>query len=148
MFDPNNKIKNIKIMAIQNNPQRLNILLWILQVILGGMFIMAGFMKVMTPMEELVTKVPIAKDMPELIRFIGVSELLGGLGLILPSLLRIQPKLTVWAGYALALVMVLAAGYHIMHGEYSAILFNLILGGIAFFIAWGRSKKAPIAAKG
>lgn len=82
-----------------------------------------------------------------LIKFIGVSEALGAIGLVLPSVLRIQPKLTAAAGAGLALVMLLAAGEHGMNGELEMLPVNLVLGGLAAFVAWGRGKAAPIAPK-
>ena len=126
----------------------LNIILWIAQVLLAGMFIMSGFMKVAQPIEELSKMLPWASQVPAgLVRFIGISELLGGIGLILPALLRIKPILTAWAAVGLATVMIFAAIFHASRGEFSAIGMNIILALIAAFIAWGRFKKAPIAPK-
>ena len=82
-----------------------------------------------------------------MVRFIGISELLGGIGLLLPALLRIKPVLTPLAALGLFTVMVFALVYHITKGEYESLGMNVILGAIAFFIAWGRYKKVPIAEK-
>lgn len=126
----------------------LNIALWIVQVLLGVAFLGAGFMKATTPIADLATKmswVPVVGE--AMTRFIGVSELLGGIGLILPAATRIQPKLTGIAGAALALVMVLAAGTHVYLGEFGVIGVNVVLGGLAGFVAWGRLVKAPIQAR-
>ena len=133
----------------QQTPSKaLHIILWIAQVLLAGMFIMSGFMKVSQPIDQLSQMLPWASQVPvALVRFIGISELLGGLGLVLPSLLRIKPRLTVLAAIGLATVMVFAALFHASRGEFSAIGMNLILAAIALFIAWGRSKKAPIQPK-
>ena len=125
-------------------PKVLHITLWIAQVILAGMFIMGGFMKTFTPIAELSVTMPWAKDIPALTRFIGISELLGGLGLVLPAALRIAPRLTVLAAYGLALIMVLALLFHISRGEASGISTNIVLGLLSVFIAWGRSTRAPI----
>lgn len=109
---------------------------------------MAGLMKASQPVEVLAESLPWVTSIPlALVRFIGVSELLGGLGLLLPALLRIKPFLTTWAALGLALVMVLAAVFHTTRGEFPNIGMNLVLIGLALFIAWGRSKKAPIIAK-
>jgi putative oxidoreductase len=135
-------------MTNTTTPKALNIALWVAQVVLGGMFIMAGVIKATTPIVDLVPQLPWAGDMPEgLIRFIGISELLGGLGLILPALLRMKPILTPYAAIGLITIMVFAAVFHITRGEYSAIGFNFVLGAVAAFIAWGRFKKAPILPK-
>ena len=135
-------------MTTQKNNKTINISLWIAQGLLAAMFIMAGAMKATQPLEALAESLPWVTTTPlALVRFIGISELLGGIGLLLPSILRIKPSLTVWAAVGLAVVMVLAAGFHASRGEFSAIGANAMFMAIAVFIAWGRSKKAPIAAK-
>lgn len=135
-------------MTDQTSSKGMNIGLWIAQALLAIMFLMAGGMKAAQPVDALVESLPWVTSVPAaLVKFIGVSELLGGLGLLLPSLLRIKPSLTVTAAYALILVMILAGIFHATRGEYSAIGMNVVLAAIAYFIAWGRSKKAPIAAK-
>lgn len=122
--------------------------LWILQVILAAMFLMAGSFKTFTPIAELAEKMPWVTEYSEgMVRFVGVSELLGGLGIILPSLFRIKPILTTVAGFALGLVMILAAAYHISKGEFSSLPMNFILGGIAVYVAWARWRKYPVEAR-
>jgi putative oxidoreductase len=124
-----------------------NISLWVAQILLAGMFLMVGIMKTFTPIEELAKMVPLAAEVPALIRFIGVSELAGAIGLILPAALRIRPQLTTIAAGALALVMVLAMIFHISKGEYAAIGTPMVLGILAAFIVFGRLNKAPISAR-
>jgi len=79
------------------------------------------------------------------VRFIGVSELVASVGLILPSVTRIAPKLTPLAAAGLVVIMVLAMGYHVRLGEMHALPNSIILGGLAAFVAWGRFRKVPIA---
>lgn len=135
-------------METTNSNKKLNIVLWIAQSLLAAMFLMAGAMKLTSPIETLSESLPWVTAVPAaLVRIIGLSELLGGLGLLLPSVLRIKPQLTVWAGIGLAAVMVLAAIFHGSRGEFSAIGMNVVLMAIALFIAWGRNKKVPIRAK-
>lgn len=135
-------------MATPTTNKGLNIALWAAQVVLAGMFLMAGAMKSTQPIETLAVAMPWAGQVPAaLVRFIGISEALGALGLLLPSLLRIRPQLTPLAASGLVLVMLLAAAFHISKGEVSALGINFTLGLVAAFIAWGRWKKAPIAAK-
>lgn len=135
-------------MTTQKNNKAINISLWIAQGLLAAMFIMAGSMKAMQPIEALAEMLPWATEVPStLVRFIGISELLGGTGLLLPSIFRIKPSLTVWAAIGLAIVQVLAAGFHGSRGETEVIGMNVMLIAIAAFIAWGRSKKAPIQPK-
>ena len=136
--------------SAEARPSRaLHISLWCVQVLLGAMFLMAGSTKGLQPMEALAAQMPWTAEVGAgLTRFIGYSELLGGLGLILPALLRIRPRLTALAAAALVVVMVLAAIFHITRGEFAGVGFNAILGGLAAFVAWGRFKKAPITPRG
>lgn len=126
----------------------LHIGLWCVQGLLGALFVMAGSMKATQPIAELAKQMAwVERFSPEMVRFIGVSELLGGIGLLLPAITRVKPVLTPLAGAALALVMVLAAGHHLTNGEAGFVVPNLVLGGLAAFVAWGRFKAAPIAAR-
>ncbi|MFK8060342.1 MAG: DoxX family protein [Polaribacter sp.] len=135
-------------MTTQKKSKGLHIGLWIAQGLLAIMFIMAGLTKATQPIEELAESLPWVTDTSAgLVKFIGISELLGGLGLLIPSIFRFKPQLTVFAALGLAIVMVLAAGFHASRGEYAAIGANVVFILIALFIAWGRSKKAPILAK-
>lgn len=131
------------------SPSRaLNIGLWVAQVLLGTMFTMAGVMKSTAPIAELAQKMVWPGAIPELlVRFIGVSELLAGIGLLLPSITRIKPRLTPLAALGLVVIMTLALVFHLTRGELQALPINLTLGAIAAFIAWGRGKAAPIAAR-
>ena len=135
-------------MTNQKSNKAINIALWIAQGLLAVMFIMAGIMKATQPIEALAESLPWVTSTPlGLVRFIGISELLGGLGLLIPSIFRFKPFFTVWAALGLALIMVLAAGFHASRGEFPNIGMNVVLIGIALFIVWGRNKKAPILPK-
>jgi uncharacterized membrane protein YphA (DoxX/SURF4 family) len=124
----------------------LHVSLWVAQGLLALAFGMAGLMKATTPLAELATKLPWAADLPHLVRFIGISELLGAIGVVLPAATRIQPRLTPLAASGLVLVMGLALLFHASRGELAqAAPINLVLGGLAAFVAWGRFSKAPIA---
>tara|TARA_R110002050_G_scaffold189042_1_gene323668 strand:+ start:306 stop:710 length:405 start_codon:yes stop_codon:yes gene_type:complete len=134
-------------MDIKKN-KGINIGLWVVQALLAVMFIMAGVMKASQPIEILAESLPwVTSTSTVLVRFIGISELLGGLGLLIPSIFRFKPFLTVWAAVGLAVIMVFAAIFHATRSEFSGIFTNLIIMTFALFIAWGRSKKAPIIAK-
>jgi len=136
-------------MTDTNNSKGWNIGLWIAQVLMAALFGMAGFTKLTTPISEMAEMMPWVTEAPEmLVRFIGLSEVLGALGLILPVALRIQPKLTNFAAIGLAIVMVLAAGFHGFRGEFEALPVNLVILGILFLINWGRNNKAIILPKG
>ena len=122
----------------------MNIALWIVQVLLGGMFLMAGVMKAFQ-YERAKASLFWVKDVPRgLVTFIGISELLGGLGLLLPAITGILPWLTPLAGAGLALVMVLAIGFHASRREAQAIGFNAVLLVLAAFVAYGRFMVVPL----
>ena len=125
----------------------LRVALWVVQVLLAAMFLMAGAMKSTSPIDELVGMGMWYADVGggALIRFIGISEVLGAVGLVLPAALRVLPWLTPLAAALLAVVMVLAMATHASAGEWSALPVNAVLGGLAAFVAWGRTVKAPIA---
>lgn len=125
-----------------------NIALWTLQILLALAFSMAGFMKLTQPIAALAANMPwVAQSPAALVRFIGLSELLGGLGLILPALLRIRPALTVAAGGGLTVVMILAVLFHLTRGEGPMAAPALVLGALAALVAWGRTARAPISAR-
>ena len=128
----------------EDAPPGLHIALWIVQILLFVGFAMAGVLKSTTPLDQLALKMPWVNAMPGwLVRFIGISELAGALGMVLPPLSRVKPGLTALAGVGLAVVMVLAAGAHISRGEFGALPVNALLGGLAAFVAWGRGRKVP-----
>lgn len=124
----------------------MNIGLWVLQVLLAALFGMAGAFKLFTPIEELARQMSwVDVSSPALARFIGASEIAGAIGLILPAATRIFPRLTPLAAAALALVMVLAAGTHVLHNEMAGVAFPAVLGLLSGLVAWGRWVRAPIA---
>jgi hypothetical protein len=136
---------NTNTVTAANPSKGLNIGLWIVQGLLAFAFGASGLMKLATPIAELAKNMPWAADMPNLVRFIGLSEFLGAVGMILPAATRIQPKLTGLAGVGLTVVMVLAAGFHVMQGDAAHMPPSVVLGLLAAFVAWGRLVKAPIA---
>jgi len=116
----------------------MNVALWIVQGLLALMFLPAGMMKAFQ-YEKAKATMPWAKDSSKgLVNFIGVAELLGGLGLIIPWATGIAPALTPIAGASLALVMLLAAIFHARRGEYKAIGMNVVVLALALFVAIGR----------
>ncbi len=126
----------------------LNVILWIVQVILAGTIGMAGVMKTTTPIDELAARMAWAGDIPAaLVRFIGISEFLAAIGLLLPSIVKIRPSLTIWAALVIVIVMILALILHISRCEFSNIPMHLCLALLAGFVAWGRSQQAVIHPK-
>jgi uncharacterized membrane protein YphA (DoxX/SURF4 family) len=117
----------------------MNVFLWILQVVLAAMFAMAGVQKATQPRDELAARLPWVEDFSAgTVRFIGVMELLGSVGLILPAALGIAPVLTPLAATGLAIVMALAMLAHRRRREPKAIAFNAVLFVLALVIGWGR----------
>lgn len=123
----------------------MRIALWVAQVLLALLFGMSGALKAFAPVAELARVIPWSTDMPLwLVRFIGFTEIVGAIGLILPAVTRIKPGLTPLAALGLAVIMLLAAAFHAMRGEFSHIPLILVYGAVAVFVAWGRARKAPI----
>ncbi len=124
----------------------MQIALWVVQALLAIGFILAGIMKVTQPIETLQKNMAWTGDVPSgLVRFIGVVELLGAVGLILPGVTHILPVLTAAAAGGFALDMVLASGFHITRKEYSMIGANVILLLLALFILAGRVAWVPLS---
>ncbi len=135
-------------MTNSNSSKWMNISLWVVQGLLAVMFLMAGANKLFQSIPELSKMLPWVTQVPEgLVRFIGFSELLGGIGLLLPAILRIKPILTSYAAIGLAVVMLLASIFHISKGEMSVIGMNFVFMAMALYVAWGRMKKVPISPK-
>jgi uncharacterized membrane protein YphA (DoxX/SURF4 family) len=129
----------------------MNSALWTVQVLWGVFFSLNGFGKICCYNQALwnqsLREVPWFSAVPQdLFIFIGVCEFLGGVGLILPAMTGVKPKLTPFAAVGLTLVMILAAVFHIVRGEYNFVPINLVLGGVTAFIAYGRLFVRPNAA--
>ena len=124
----------------------MNVVLWILQVLLALLFIFAGVMKFVMSVEEMNAQAPVV--MPGLfLHFIGACEVLGGLGLILPSLLKIKPGLTPLAALGLAIIMVGATATALMGPMKVGAVFPLIVCLLCLFVAYGRWRVKPISAR-
>jgi hypothetical protein len=124
----------------------LDVALWTAQLVLFMVFAVTGFAKVTMPIARLapmmawVTGVP-----PGLVRFIGVAEMAGALGVLLPSVTRVLPKLTSLAALGLGVVMALATVTHLVASETERASVPFVLGLLAGFVAWGRHALVPIA---
>jgi hypothetical protein len=117
----------------------MNIALWVIQGLLAAAFLLAGGMKLTQPIDTLGKSMTwVLAAPPALVRFIGGAETLGAVGLILPMATRLLPWLTVAAGVGLALVMVLAAGFHLSRGEAPRVPANVVLLLLAVFVVIGR----------
>lgn len=121
--------------------------LWAAQIVLAILFVMPGAMKTfMAPEAMAAAGIASAPDIPLwLLRFIGVSEIAGAIGMILPAATRILPFLTPLAALGFVTIQVLAIGFHAIRGETGqTIAFNLLYLALSLFVLWGRTKKLPI----
>ncbi len=117
----------------------MEIAVWIIQGLLAAAFTFAGIMKATQSKEKLAANMPWVNDYSAgAVKFIGVSELLGGIGLIVPWLTGIVPVLTPVAAVALAVVMVLAAVYHARKNEIPAIGINGVMFVLLSVVAYYR----------
>jgi uncharacterized membrane protein YphA (DoxX/SURF4 family) len=115
--------------------------LWIVQGLLALLFLFAGVMKFIMPIEEMTRQFP----MPgAFLRSIGVAEICGALGLILPSVLRIRPGLTPLAAVGLMIIMAGATAISLMIGGVVLALMPFVVLLLLAFVAYGRWKLAPI----
>jgi uncharacterized membrane protein YphA (DoxX/SURF4 family) len=115
----------------------MNIALWIVQGLLAALFLFAGGMKLVLPIEEMTKQMP----MPGwFLRFIGVAEVLGAIGLVLPWLLGIRPGLTPLAAAGLLIIMIGAVVVTALSGEIAMALIPLITGMLCAFVAYGRRR--------
>ena len=123
--------------------RRANVGLWVAQAVLALTFASSGVVKVFAT-DWFMAMDAWPADVPRtLLILIGIAELAGVLGVVLPRLLGTRPQLTVFAALGLLLIMVSASVFHAIRGEWEGLPFNMILGGIAAFVAWGRWRLAP-----
>jgi hypothetical protein len=115
--------------------------LWIVQGLLAALFLFAGGIKLVLPLEKLTG--PVLLPGPFL-RFIGVAEVLGALGLILPGFLRIRPGLTPLAAAGLVIIMIGATVLTLAVGDVGSALIPLVVGLLLAFVAYGRWRLAPL----
>jgi hypothetical protein len=116
--------------------RRQEALLWTIQALLAMLFLFAGGMKLALPLDKLAGPVPL----PGLfLRFIGMSEVLGAIGLILPGVLQIRPQLTSLAASGLVVIMAGATAITVATGTVALGAIPLFVGILAAVVAHGRS---------
>ena len=122
--------------------KNLNRFLWFLQIFFGLFLAVAsGLPKLILPIESIPLPVPIA---PPLLLFIGVCEVLGGIGLILPGILHIRPGLTPLAAAGLLLITIAATGYNLAANSVGSAIFAGVIGLIMAFIGYCRCRVMPL----
>jgi uncharacterized membrane protein YphA (DoxX/SURF4 family) len=123
----------------------MNIMLWVLQVLLAVAFLAHGWLFLSPPPE---IAVQMNASLPRWFQlFLGVAEVLAGVGLTLPGLTRIMPWLVTWAAVGIMIVTVSATAYHLMRGEISSAAVTLLLFAMATFLAYMRHRVLPIAVR-
>jgi uncharacterized membrane protein YphA (DoxX/SURF4 family) len=111
--------------------------LWVIQSLLALLFVFAGIMKLITPIEMMTAQMTV--PLPGLfLRFIGIAEVAGALGLILPGLLRIRPGLTGLAACGLIIIMIGAVVLTLITGDIVSALMPLVVGILCLFVVYGR----------
>jgi hypothetical protein len=126
-----------------SSPRTANRLLWTAQTLAALLFLFAGSMKFIMPVEKL-QQGPIVFPLA-FIQFIGVCECLGGFGLLLPGLTRIRTSLTPLAALGLTIIMVGATTVSILGMGAAAGIFPAVVGVVTAWIAYGRTRVAPLA---
>src|SRR2546428_13391047 len=114
--------------------------LWLVQGLFALLFLWAGGSNLFLPLEKLTGPIPLPGPF---LRFIGVAEVLGAVGLILPGLLRIRPGLTPLAAAGLVIIMIGATVIGLAGGDVVMALIPLVVGLLAAFVAYGRWRLAP-----
>jgi uncharacterized membrane protein len=121
----------------------MNIALWIIQALMALLFLFAGVMKFIMPVEEMTKNMPVAMS-GTFLHFIGVCEILGGLGLVLPGLFRIKPGLTVLAAIGLIIIMIGAVVISFIGGRPADAVVPIVVALLLAFIAYGRSRAITV----
>lgn len=117
----------------------LNIGLWVVQALLALTFAGTGVWKLVTPISQLAAMIPWAGQVsPALLYATAAFDLLGGVGVIVPTLTRIKPGLAVLAALGCAALQASALVFHLTRGEAASTPFNALLIGLSLFVAWGR----------
>jgi hypothetical protein len=119
----------------RNSQRRRNVTMWVVQGLLAALFLFAGGMKLITPVEVLSVMSPFPG---EFIRFIGACEVLGALGLILPWALGIRRELTPLAAAGLVIIMVGATVSTLAIGGGFLALIDVVIGVLAATVGYGR----------
>ena len=118
----------------------MNVAPWVVQGLLAALFLFAGGAKLILPLDQMAGPVALPGWF---LRFLGVAEVLGALGLVLPGLLRIRPGLTPLAAAGLVIIMIGATAVSLAGGMVAVGLMKLVVALLAAFVAYGRWRLAP-----
>jgi len=116
----------------------MNVLLWVIQILLALLFVFAAVMKLIFP-------TPPEIPLPDwFLKFIGLCELLGGLGLVLPGVFRRQQFLTALAAIGLTVIMIGAVVFSVKFFGAKSAITPLVTALLCAFVAYGRWKVRPL----
>ncbi|MDT0507023.1 DoxX family protein [Novosphingobium sp. MMS21-SN21R] len=120
-------------------------ILWVAQLLLAAAYALFGSMKATQPLDQLAMMMTwIPSFPPAFVRTLGVVEVLGAIGLVVPALTRVLPRLTVIAALCILVHQLCAVALHVSKGEYNVLGLNIVLIALAALIVWGRGTKAII----
>jgi len=127
----------------------LKIGLWTAQITVFALFTLFGSMKLLMPVDRLAAMWIWPGQVPTwFLHLTGILDVAGGIGVLLPAVTRIEPRLTVLAALGCTLLQMAAIIFHLSRGETAAVPLNFVLLALSVFIFWGREKRAPIAPRG
>jgi len=127
----------------------LKIGLWTAQIIVFVLFTLFGGMKLLMPVDKLAEMWVWPGQVPTwFLHLTGILDIAGGIGVLLPAAIRVQPGLTVLAALGCSLLQIAAIIFHLSRGEAAAVPLTAVLLALSVFILWGRRKQAPIAPRG
>jgi uncharacterized membrane protein YphA (DoxX/SURF4 family) len=129
----------MKLAATDRSGRKLNVLLWVLQILLAMLFMFTGVLKFVMPIEEMTKQIALPAWF---LHFIGAAEILGAIGLVLPGILRIRTGLTPLAAAALAVIMIGATAVNLKIGQHGAALTTVVVGLLLVFVAYNRRRMA------
>ncbi len=132
----------MKPVATDRSGRKLNVLLWVLQILLAMLFMFSGVMKFVMPVAEMTKQIPLPGWF---LHFIGVAEILGAIGLVLPGVLRIRAGLTPLAAVGLVVIMIGATAVNLKTGQRGAALTTVVVGLLLVFLAYNRWRMVPHA---
>jgi len=127
--------------ASQTTSRQANLALWVAQILLAALFLLAGGFKLVAPIAEMTRQIALPGAF---LRFIGIAEVAGALGLVLPGLFRIKRHLTPIAAGGLVVIMSGAVGITMATGPLAPALVPLVVGILAGSVAYGRRSSLAI----
>lgn len=124
----------------------LRIALSLTEVLLALLFVGTGLWKLSTPLVELGAVFPwMGESPPALVYGTGVFDVLGGLGILLPTLSRVRPTVALWAALGCIALQLSAILFHLWRGEAGSTPFNVLLVALSAFVYWARRWRVPVA---